>query len=342
MSIKDMIGLLEQRFDAKGYLEDKITKVEDENFLLECPICERLKLYVRKKGGERPAGTWICFYCDESGGPFSLVRLFEGGSYFEDAEVFYKWTQGEGAENLKQAVKRVLDVVIDTPDTEDEFVTDYPESFRHVSEENIPPYFSERGISYDTARAFDLGYCTRGRYANRLIVPVFRGQELAWFLGRWMEKTPPAKTKKYLNSTHAKSSRYLYGSEQAKHKKRVILVEDVFSKFTLGISALATFGTHISKAQLEILATMDVEEVVFCWDKDAIDKAWKHAAVISELWRVKVVELPDARDPDELGRSKTFRLALEAPEFAAHRSLAVLVKKRMDQKARRWAPARAW
>lgn len=350
MSFKGAIGRLEKNFDAAGYLSKfEPTKGDEENWQIECPDCGKRKLYVLVKERDgKPPGTHICFSgdCGYAGGPLSLVRRMEDLDFLQGLETLREYSVGADREkDLRKAMIAAFSALPEPEATaaDDEQEEALPETFEPVRMgRKRPRYFTERGVSYRAAVYYGLGWCPGGYYANRLIVPVRKKGRLSWFLGRWMGPGAPPNGKKYLNSAASHASRTLYGFDQARGIKRAIVVEDVFSKICLGKSALATFGTQFSRKQFELLGQLDVDEVVLCWDRDAIDKAWDLAEKIDEVVKTRVAELPDARDPDELGREATLRVVDRAQSFSSSSSLRGAVASRLDHEpfvARRLRPA---
>jgi hypothetical protein len=166
------------------------------------------------------------------------------------------------------------------------------------------------------------------------------------FLARWMAKAPPKGTKKSVYPKGVKMNRFLFGYEEARTAKRLILCEDVFSRMVLGKTSMATYGTHLSQYQLEMIIQTDAEEVILLWDRDATvrhgsakapplvngncplrrsgqrcvhckryEKTMRYAELLAEFFKVKVPQLPDARDPDEHRRRFSFDLIDATPRL---------------------------
>ncbi len=158
---------------------------------------------------------------------------------------------------------------------------------------------SEKGGVYDAFR-------------NRVIFPIIdlRGNVIA-FGGRKMADDDFGP--KYLNSPETqvfKKSRSLYAMNIAKKSvsKRYLLAEgymDVISLHQAGFdTAIATLGTAITDEQAGLMADY-ADEVVICYDADeAGQKAT--AKAIDKFSRtnvkVRVLSLPEAKDPDEFIR----------------------------------------
>lgn len=171
-------------------------------------------------------------------------------------------------------------------------------------------------------------------FRNRLMFPIFdiRGNIIG-FGGRVMDQTQP----KYKNSSDTplfNKSRELYGLNYARSSssKRLMLVEgymDVISMHQAGFDfAVASLGTALTQMQAWVLKKY-AEEVIICYDADnAGQNATVKALEILEQsgCKARVLELPDAKDPDEYvrkhGAEKMAHLLDEASgvlEYRVHR-----------------------
>lgn len=150
------------------------------------------------------------------------------------------------------------------------------------------------------------------RFRGRLIFPIFdvRGNVIA-FGGRVLDNSLP----KYVNSNETvvySKGRHLYGLNFAKNSadKRIIVVEgymDVISLHQSGIdNAVASLGTALTESQGRVLKKY-AEEVIISYDSDSAGQA----ATIRGLdllnsigCNVKVLTVPDGKDPDDYVRKK--------------------------------------
>ena len=169
-----------------------------------------------------------------------------------------------------------------------------------------------KGHSYQDM--FEAGLVKRGRnggwydtFRNRLMFPVIdvRGSVIG-FSGRILGDGEP----KYLNSPETpvfSKSRNLFALNLAKKNKNgpMILVEgnvDVVSLHQAGFSgAVASLGTSLTPEQARLLSNY-TDEVVICYDSDEAGKkaAQRAIGILEKLdLKVRVLQLPDAKDPDE-------------------------------------------
>jgi hypothetical protein len=295
------------------------------NLIITCPKCEKDKLWVLivdRDDVRSPA--WQCFSgeCSDSGRTaLSLVRRLEDCDTFQALEQIAKYQKGHAPLiDLRRLVEDRLvgDVEVWTAD---KTRIPLPEEFIRIQQgwtrADLPPYFTERGIGPKKAHRYGLGWCNDGYFRNRLVVPVTSNGEVVFFVARYMKKNPPLckgpklpckicggteehkRLKKAIYPKGAKPGRYLYNFDRAKFCETIRIVEGVLDAIHVGPSAVATFGTSLSQYQLELLMHTAAKEIVIMWDRDAIDKARALADRLSDMWSVRVVELPDARDPDE-------------------------------------------
>lgn len=326
---------IDRAFDVERYVLDKHPDAQRSggNLVVTCPRCEKPKLWVLVVDRDDVrAPAWQCFSgdCSDAGRTaLSLVRRLEDCDTFAALEQIAKYAKGNlPIVDLRRLVEDRLAGEVEVWSEEGELVP-LPDQFIPVRAgdrwSDLPAYFRERGIGPKKALRHGIGWCESGYFKNRLVVPVTRGDDVAFFVARYMAKRPPlckardlpctrcggtsehGRLKKTLYPKGAKPGRYLYNYDAARHCRTVRLVEGVLDAVHIGRSAMATFGTSLSQYQLELLMRTAAEEIVIIWDRDpgakpgqsGFEKATKLADRLADLWRVRVVELPDARDPDE-------------------------------------------
>ena len=193
--------------------------------------------------------------------------------------------------------------------------------YASASWSDLTNYMSERGFSKDEQKtAFLCGITKKGEYTDhfrgRLMFPIIdpAGNVIA-FGGRVLDNSVMPK---YLNSSDTpafKKSRNLYALNFAKNSAGAgkkfdcfILCEgymDVISLHQAGLTnAVASLGTAVTGDQARLISKF-VNRVVLAYDTDeagkrAMDKA---ALLFGEVGvEVKVLDLGDAKDPDEFIR----------------------------------------
>ena len=193
-----------------------------------------------------------------------------------------------------------------------------------------------------------MGWCEEGYFADRMVVPVTDGDDVNFFVARYMKAKPPRcaahklpctlcggtdeheRVKKTIYPKGAKPGRHLFNYDRAKHCKTIRIVEGVLDAIHVGRSAVATFGTNLSQYQLEMLMRTSAREVVIMWDPDANDKAMRLADRLADLWTIRVVKLPDGKDPDEIPRTVLMDLERASEPMDAGRARRAYVLGRLD------------
>lgn len=150
------------------------------------------------------------------------------------------------------------------------------------------------------------------RFFNRLMFPIWDSQNrIIAFGGRVFGDALP----KYLNSPETEifeKSKNLYGLHLAKSSRKAyfLLVEgymDVISLQEAGFeNTVASLGTAFTKNHAHLIKRY-VQKVYICYDADnaGIQAALRAIPILkSEGIDTRVIELPDAKDPDEMIQKK--------------------------------------
>jgi DNA primase len=191
---------------------------------------------------------------------------------------------------------------------------------------------------------FDRYGTLKERFQGRIIFPIFdhRGRCLG-FGGRSLGDEQP----KYLNSPESvifNKSRNLYGLHLAlpaiRKEQRVIVVEGYMDCITVqeyGFqNTVASLGTAFTQEQSRLLLRC-TKEVVLAFDQDSAGSAatLRGASLLQEMGgRVMVLDLPEAKDPDEFLRSQ----GKEAFAAALSERTTGYLEFRLDQLLKRYNP----
>ena len=298
-------------------------------------------------------GIYYCFGCHKGGGAVNFMMEVEGLSYPdavrslakragmevpEDEQYQSRYRQQErlwalmkeaarffhsqlyapvGAEGLAYVQKRGLSKAI---------LTTFGVGFAPNSWNSLVDAMRKKGYTDQELRDADLVGEKNGRiydrFRNRIMFPIIdvRGNVIG-FGGRVLDDSKP----KYLNTSETlifNKRKNLFGLNLAKKTKQgyLILVEgniDVITLHQFGFdNAVASLGTSLTDEHATLLSRY-TEQVVLTYDGDAAgQQAAKRAIPMLEKVgiRVKVLNMRDAKDPDEFlhkfGADK-FRLLLE-------------------------------
>ena len=272
-----------------------IEKIENLNYI------EAVKFLAQRAGLEMP---------ENDGKTQELLsiktRIFEINR--ESARFFYeRMYSEEGKKALEYLKKRGLSGKIIR-----KFGIGYSPSTRY----ELVNYLKKKGFKYEEMINANLVYGKNGlriaaRFFDRIMLPIIdlRGNVIA-FGGRTLsDKQKP----KYLNTSDTlvfKKSLNLFSLNFARIDNAgvLVLVEgymDVIALYQAGIkNAVATLGTALTSEQARIISRY-AKEVIICYDSD--EAGQKATARAIDLLRptgllIKVISLPNGKDPDEFVR----------------------------------------
>ena len=171
-------------------------------------------------------------------------------------------------------------------------------------------FLKKNGFSDEKIEKANLGVKTknnflRDRFVNRIMFPIIdvKGNVIG-FGARSLDNKIP----KYLNTAETiafSKSENLFALNFAKNQEYFILTEgymDAVALYQLGFkSAIASLGTSLTLGQAKLISRY-TSKIYVCYDSDAAGrKATKRAIEIlkKENLDVKIIEMKDAKDPDE-------------------------------------------
>ena len=314
-------------------------------------------------------GIYYCFGCHKGGGAVNFMMEIEGLSYPdavrslakragmevpEDEQYQSRYRKQERLWALMKEAGRFVNEQLYLPGGRQcleyvkkrglskAIVTRFGIGYAPDSWNALVDAMRKKGYTDEELREADLVGEKNGRiydrFRNRLMFPIIdvRGNVIG-FGGRVLDDSTP----KYLNSNETlifNKRKNLFGMNFAKKTKEpyMILVEgnvDVVTLHQFGFdNAVASLGTSLTEEQVTLLSRY-TEQVVLTYDGDeAGQRAARRAIPMLEKAgiKVKVLQMKDAKDPDEFlhkfGADK-FRLLLEASSNRVEYQLNAIRKK---------------
>ena len=191
-------------------------------------------------------------------------------------------------------------------DTEEQYVS-LPYEFKRLTETHTDfsyakamKYLKNRGIeSYDIER-YDIGYCDKGDYAGRIIVPSYDvDNKLNYFLAR--DFTGNAYLK-YKNPPVSKD--VVVFENQIDFSEPLILCEGVFDAMAIRRNAIALLGKNIPNKLKMRFVQHGVKEVSIVLDNDAFKNALHLSeSLMNDNIKVRLVRM-GSEDAADLGFKK--------------------------------------
>lgn len=265
----------------------------------DCPFCGK----ENKFGINIFSAKANCFSCGNHHNPIYVILQLEDLKLRVDA---YKVLEGyEETEYLAPIIEK-----------QDVGKVRLPESFKLLTLGSSQigifarKYMEGRGFNINKLSMKGIGYCTDGEYMGCIILPFYQQGELIYFIGRrfihlFGEKFKNPSLGKEINIG---KSMVIYNIDALAIYNRIRIVESVMNAETLGSNTIATDGKKISPYQKAQIIKSPVKNISILLDHDAMVEAYKLAMDLSPYKNIKVVELPDERDVNKIGRKASLEL----------------------------------
>jgi len=266
----------------------------------DCPWCGKSgKIYVSVEDN-----IGLCFYCSEGFHANKFVRAMTGGT-----SAAFKAMETEDSRFLHK--ERDTDFWV--PE-----MTSLPD---HAMQ-----YLEKRGISPELIDRFSIKYSPDNiRIKNklkftgkRIIIPVYSiGSKLVGWTGRDISGKQKIK---YLFPDHFRASQHLYNANTIKTDQPYLILSegvfDVYGWYKAGFkSVVASFGKKISPEQLRIIKRLKPRVLFLAWDTDAYWQKQELASKLTNLLKVKIVDL-NGRDSDELEKDALYDALINSEEYS--------------------------
>lgn len=342
--------LLGQRYQDRLFSDLKIDHREKggRETLSACPFCGSPDHF--SYSSEEP--VYRCWHCGKAGDWIQYLIDARQAADFKEALILLAQAAGvdlpQYDQGAHQAYVRRADIL---EAAQRLFVQELLEM---VHSELVWDYLGQRGYDLDEIDGMGLGaYVSRDRMSQELLKQGYTEQEIreAGLYTRGLGEThsltmlwrdaagraigivgralQPDVKPKYLYSAGMSKDQGLIGFTRARGSQRVILTEGVLDALLLNTKGLAaptvaTGGTSLSKAQIQMLEDSGCQELLLALDSDAPGQDATERILLqlrSSGLRAYVISLPAGyKDPDELVRSRDidglalFARALEAAE----------------------------
>ena len=277
----------------------------NDNIAYCCPFCHTQK---KKLEVNLITQYWHCWVCNASGRKLSV--LFRKLNVHRD--------------KIAQLLKIVDETEYKpTKTTTDTPVVALPDEYRPLwiidktspEYRNAIYYLKNRGITIKDILKYRIGYCRKGPYAKKIIIPSYDANgSLNYFVARAYYDSDLFKHK------NPKVSKDIVGFElQINWTMPIILVEGAFDAIAIKRNAIPLFGKTISNTLKKRIVEKGVKDIYICLDLDARKQALEAAEYfISNGVNVYFVDLTD-KDPSKLGFLKIKELIDLTPQLTANR-----------------------
>jgi hypothetical protein len=215
----------------------------------------------------------VCWKCDfRAHTVVGLIAQVEDISWSEARAYIFtrsiKLRRKEDVFSLADRVRALRPHAIVDDESEASVAVELPEYYVQIFDPRrkptwqLPRYLRERGVKPSTAASWGLGYCRKGKYGDRLVIPIDCPAGVSW-TARAM--SAEVKGPKYLNPPGADHRRLLIGWHCARVTGDIVLCEgplDAVRLFQHDLPALALGGKELHDEQLAMLRRLPAKAAV--------------------------------------------------------------------------------
>ena len=299
-----------------GALENvlgKSSKRARDNYAFKCPFCNhrKPKLEIKLSTDSEGKNPWECWVCRTRGRTVRSL-LYQ-----------LKLPKDQANEVLKYVHKGQFSYRVDNTSVS------LPEEFRSITSlssesvlgKKLKSYLKTRGVNEIDLYRYNIGFCDRGDYSDRIIVPSYsQDNNLNFFVGRTYNDS-------WIKYKNPEASKDIVAFEnQINWNLPIVLVEGVFDAIAARRNAIPILGKSLSKSLLKRIVSAGTSEVYIALDGDAKKQALSYSEQLLDMGKqVYLVELED-KDPSDLGFVKFSSMLREAKKL----DLSLLLKYKMS------------
>jgi len=268
-------------------------------YLFYCPACHHYKpkLIVKLDPGYRAFQHWHCWVCQETNDTKgrSLYGLLKRFNASPEQMIELKDALGEVSYNYSEPkeIKKVLRLP-------KEFKPLWNDESNSIGKRHAMAELKRRKITWGDIIRYHIGYCEKGEYANRIIIPSYdENGSLNYFTARSYFKDPPLKYK------NPEISKDIVAFEMfVNWSLPIVLVEGMFDAIAVRRNAIPLLGKTMSDKLYEKIVLNRPPEVFISLDQDAIRDSIKIADKLNKEQIPTYIVILGKKDPSDLGYDK--------------------------------------
>jgi hypothetical protein len=258
------------------------------NISYTCPFCNKTnKLEINFTVNDKGNNPWQCWSCTTRGKTI--------GSLFKSIK-----TTPDKFQELNKLVKSTFNGDLTISPQEQVSLPKEFKTFLDSTPQEYKPYLQYlklRNIKHKDILKYNIGYCDKGEYAGRVILPSYDSAgKLNYFTARSIRENEFIK---YLNP---KVSRDVIAFELfINWNLPIILCEGPFDALAIKRNAIPLMGKQIQPSLMKKLVESKVQKIYIALDDDAIKKSIEFCEELLNIGKEVYLVKLDGKDPSSLG-----------------------------------------
>lgn len=282
-----------------AYFKKKLGAYDYKNGWIksDCPHCGKEDKFGVHIGKDKTN----CFVCNVKDKPLDLILQLEGLTTRQELFAFIR--NLEDVDPFQSQIEKYTEKEVELP-----------EGFKLLNQgngiiaEHARSYMRGRGFNTTTLAMKGIGYCMKGEYKGCIILPFFTQGKLIYLLGRKMFASDAKFKNPEVQTYGIGKGQIIYNQDALYYYDEVHLVESYINALTLGDKAVASLGKIITPYQKSIILRSPVKRINIILDPDAWEEALKLGMDFCSHKQVRIIQLPEGTDVNDLGKKETRKL----------------------------------
>jgi len=234
---------------------------------------------------------WVCYETNHMhGGVVKLIRRHGTPKNLRDYILIKP-----DADSFDQTERE--EIVVTLPKEYKKLVDCGPKDYKY---NEVIKYLSERGITDDIIKEYEIGYINSGPLFNRVIIPSFDSfGDINYYVARWFSDDP--NKMKYINP-EAEKQLIIFNENKINWDSTIYLVEGVFDHIVVP-NSIPLLGKYVSDLLFDLLYSKSTSNIVIFLDSDAYADSvllYNKLNFCDLRGRISIITPPDGYDPSKV------------------------------------------